>query len=107
MRPGCCTLPRDESGRVCDRLAGLEQVIDSQVVRQVLWETGRVNPRAYQLTHEVILWVVLAMGIFTDLPVRQVFKRTRFGRARETSPCRSSFCHARQRLGVAPVRPIV
>jgi hypothetical protein len=85
-------------------LAGLEQVIDSQVVRQVLSETGRVNPRACKLTHEVILWVVLAMGIFTNLPIRQVFKRTRFARSGETSPCRSSLCHARGRLGVAPLR---
>ena len=43
MRQGCCTLPPDESGRVCDRLAGLEQIIDSQMVRQVLLETARVN----------------------------------------------------------------
>jgi hypothetical protein len=85
-------------------LAGLEQVIDSQTVRQVLSETGRVNPRACELTHEVIMWVVLAMGIFTNLPIRQVFKQTRFARAGETSPCRSSLCHARRRLGVAPVR---
>ena len=104
MRQGCCTLPPDESGRVCDRLAGLEQVIDSEMVRQVLSQTGRVNPRACKLTHEVMLWVVLAMGIFTNVPIRQVFKRTRFGRAGETSPGRSSLCHARGRLGVAPVR---
>jgi len=104
MRQGCCTFPPDVSGRVCDRLAGLEQVIDWQAVRQVLSQTGRVNPRACKLTHEVTLWVVLAMGIFTNLPIRQVFKRTRFARSGETSPGRSSLCHARGRLGVAPVR---
>ncbi|MCH8923412.1 MAG: hypothetical protein IIA67_09735 [Planctomycetes bacterium] len=49
-----------------------------------------MNPRACKLTHEVILWVMLAMGIFTNVPIRQVFKRTRFARAREGSPCRSS-----------------
>jgi len=104
MRQGRCTFPPDVSGRVCDRLAGLEQVIDSETVRQVLLETKRANPRACKLTHEVTLWVILAMGIFTDVPIRQVFKRTRFARAKEDSPCRSSLCHARQRLGVAPVR---
>jgi hypothetical protein len=51
-----------------------------------------------------MLWVVLAMGIFTNVPIRQVFKRTRFVRMGEETPCRSSLCHARQRLGVAPVR---
>ena len=30
-----------------------------------------------RLTHEVILWVVLAMGMLTDLPIRQVFKHAR------------------------------
>lgn len=104
MRQGCCLLPTDDHGRVCDRLAGLEQVIDSETIRQVLQETGRVNRRACTLTHEVVLWVVLAMGIFTNVPIRQVFKRTRFARAGEDSPCRSSLCHARQRLGVAPLR---
>jgi len=104
MRQGCCTLPPGVSGRICDRLVGLEQVIGSATLRQVLLETGRVNPRACKLTHEVMLWVILAMGMFTNLPIRQVFKRTRFARAGEGSPCRSSLCHARQRLGVAPVR---
>lgn len=104
MRHGCCTLPPGVSGRVCDRLAGLEQVIGSATVRQVLLETGRVNQRACKLTHEVMLWVILAMGMFTNVPIRQVFKRVRFARVREDSPCRSSLCHARQRLGVAPVR---
>lgn len=104
MREGRCVLPTDEQGRVCDRLAGLEEVIEAETVRQVLQETGRVNPRRCTLAHEVVLWVVLAMGIFTDVPIRQVFKRTRFARAKEKSPCRSSLCHARQRLGVAPVR---
>lgn len=104
MRQGCCVLPTDEQGRVCDRLAGLEQVIDAQLIRQVLEETGRVNSRACKLTHEVMLWVVLAMGIFTNVPIRQVFKRTRCARVEEATPCRSSLCHARQRLGVAPVR---
>lgn len=107
MRRGCCTLPPDESGRVCDRLTGLEQVIDSQVVRQVLSETGRVNPRACQLTHEVILWVVLAMGIFTNLPVRQVFKQTRFGRAGETSPCRRESLSCTATIGCGARAPIV
>jgi hypothetical protein len=85
-------------------LAGLEKVIDSETVRQVLSDSGRINPRACKLTYEVILWVVLAMGFFTNVPIRQVFKRTRFCRQGETTPGRSTFCHARQRLGVAPVK---
>ena len=96
-------MPTDDYGRVCDRLAGLEQAIDSEMIRQVLQETERVNRWACKLTHEVVLWVVLAMGFFTNVPIRQVIKRTRFARAGEDSPCRSSLCHARQRLGAAPI----
>jgi len=103
-RQGRCVLPPDESGRVLDRLAGLEKVISPALVLQVLLVTKRVNQRACTLTHEVMLWVVLAMGILTDLPIRQVFKHARRLRAGEDAPHRSSLCVARQRLGIRPVR---
>jgi hypothetical protein len=104
MQPGQCTLPPDESGRILDRLAGLEQIIPAAAVRQALAATGRTNPRRCQLTQEVVCWVVLAMGILTELPIRQVFKHARRLRMGEQTPHRSSLCVARQRLGIAPVR---
>jgi hypothetical protein len=104
MPQGHCTLPADDAGRILDRLAGLEQVIPPAGIRQALAATGRVNSRDCRLTHEVVLWVVLAMGLLTDLPIRQVFKHARRLRKGESSPHRSSLCVARQRLGVAPVR---
>jgi hypothetical protein len=103
-RQGRCVLPPDESGRALDRLAGLEKIITPDVVRQVLFAANRVNQRACTLTHEVMLWVVLAMGILTDLPIRQVFKHARRLRVGEDAPHRSSLCVARQRLGIAPLR---
>jgi Insertion element 4 transposase N-terminal/Transposase DDE domain len=104
MQPEPCTLPPDESGRILDRLAGLEQIIPPAAVRQALAATGRANQRRCQLTHEVVCWVVLAMGILTDLPIRQVFKHARRLRVGEPTPHRSSLCVARRRLGIAPVR---
>ena len=104
MPRGQCTLPADDAGRILDRLAGLEQVIRPEDIRQALTATGRVSTRSCVLTYEVILWVVLAMGLLTDLPIRQVFKHARRLRAGEESPARSNLCMARQRLGVAPVR---
>lgn len=101
---GRSTLPCDEFDLVLDRLAGLEKVIDSEAVQQALASTDRVNPRACMLTHEVMLWVVLAMGVLTNMPIRQVFKHSRRLRSGEKSPARSSLCEARQRLGVAPVQ---
>jgi hypothetical protein len=101
---GRYTLAPDDSGRVLDRMAGLEQIISNEAVRQALLAAGLVGQRACKLTHDVMLWVVLAMGIFTDLPIRQVFKHARRLRVGEASPHRSSLCVARQRLDVAPVR---
>jgi len=106
MPQGHCTLPPDASGRILDRLTGLEQIIPPDAVRQALQATGRINPRRCQLTHEVVCWVVLAMGILTELPIRQVFKHARRLRFGETTPHRSSLCVARQRLGIAPVRHV-
>ena len=104
MQSGQCTLPPDATGRILDRLAGLEQILSPEVVRQALAATGKTNQRRCTLTHEVVCWVVLAMGILTDLPIRQVFKHARRLRVGEPTPHRSSLCVARQRLGVAPVR---
>jgi hypothetical protein len=104
---GCPSWTTDEAGRVLDRLAGLEKVISPQVVRQVLQATGRQNRRACRLSHEVMLWVVLAMGLFTDLPIRHVFKKARRLRTDEETPPRSSLCEARQRLGVEPLEELV
>jgi hypothetical protein len=106
MPHGQCTLPPDASGRILDKLAGLEQVIGINEIQQSLAATGRINSRRCTLTHEVVLWVVLAMGLLTDLPIRQVFKFARRLRKGEESPHRSSLCVARQRLGVAPVRQL-
>ena len=104
MPRGQCTLPADDTSRILDRLAGLEQVIRPEDLRQALADTGRVNRRDCVLTYEVILWVVLAMGVLTDLSIRQVFKHARRLRNGETSPPRSNLCMARRRLGVAPLR---
>ena len=101
---GRCVLQADESGRILDRLAELEKIIAPYLIQQVLEETKRHNQRACQLTHEVMVWVVLAMGILTELPIRQVFKHARRLRPDEESPPRSNLCVARQRLGVAPLR---
>jgi hypothetical protein len=101
---GRCVLPADDTGRVLDRLAALEKVISPTDIRQVLIETGRVNQRACKLPHEVMMWIVMAMGIFTNLPIRQVFKQARRLRETADSPCRSALCLARQRLGVEPVQ---
>lgn len=100
---GSSRLSPDETGRILDRLAGMEKIILPELVMQALANSKKVNPRECDLTHEVMLRVVLAMSLFTDLPIRQVFKVSRKLREGEETPARSSLCMARQRLGSEPL----
>jgi Insertion element 4 transposase N-terminal/Transposase DDE domain len=97
---------RPDTLSVVDRLAGLSKVIPPAVMEQALLDTGKSAQRACRLSHRVMLWIVLAMGLLTDLPIRQVFKHARRMRAGEQSPSRSNLCEARQRLGVEPVQRV-
>ena len=98
------TLSPGQAGRVLDRLLLLEKVIPPGEVRQVLEDTGCLDARRCTLTFEVACWMVLAMGVLTDLPLRQVFKACRRLYPGEDTPHRSSLCRARRRLGVGPIR---
>ncbi len=104
MREGRCDRAIVEADRCLDRLTALEPVIPPPLVHQVLRATGRRDARSCTLTQEVTLWLVLAMGLFTDVPLRQVFQRARRLHPGEDAPHRSSLCLARQRLGLAPVQ---
>jgi hypothetical protein len=101
---GRSTLSAAESGHILDRLAGLEKIVSLERVRGVLAACGKVNGRACKLSHEVIMWVVLGMGLLTHLPIRQVFRHARRLRPDERTPARSSLCEGRKRLGVEPVQ---
>lgn len=104
MRQGRCIFPAVGSGRILDRLAGLEQVITPQLVQQALDETGKVQTRECPLSYSVTMWIMPAMGIFTDVPIRQVFRESRRFYGRDKPPSRSALCRARQRLGSQSVR---
>ena len=91
---------------ILDRLAGLSKIISSEVIEQALSVSGRAGQRHCQLSHRTMLWVVLAMGLLTHLPLRQVFKYARRMIRGEKTPARSSLCEGRQRLSVEPVRAV-
>ena len=103
---GRSRLPATESGHILDRLAGLEKIVSLELVRRVLSDCGRLNKHVCTLSHEVMLWVVLGMGLFNHLPIRQVFRHARRLRADEVTPARSSLCEGRKRLGVEPVKQL-
>ena len=94
-RQGCCLDSAPDALTVLDRLAGLSKVIPPSVMEQALLDTGQCEQRACRLSHRVMLWVVLAMGILTDLSIRQVFKHARRMRLGDKTPSRSNLCEAR------------
>ena len=105
-RQGCYFGPRQDAGNILDRLEGLSKVIPPELMKQALLETGLGKQKACRLSHGVMLWIVLAMGVLTHLPIRQVFKHARRMRPGEKTPSRSNLCEGRQRLGVEPVRRV-
>ena len=98
-----CTFSADETGKVLDRLAALEEVIPDHLVQQAVVEAGLVQVRSCRLTYHVLLWVVLALGLFTDSPIRHVFRQCRRFHKRDKIPTRSALCRGRQRLGTEAV----
>jgi hypothetical protein len=107
LRHGRCTALPALGPVELDRLAGLQHVIGPDRLEQALRDTGRCHNRSHcQLTHRVMLWVVLAMGVLTDLPLREVFRHAARLPGGRRLPGRAGLCRARQRLGVAPVRAL-
>ena len=87
-----------------DRLCGLEAIISPERVEQALQGEGKINPRNCNLNYSVLLWLVLAMGLFTDKPLRGVYRCCRVFQKDRKVPTRSALCQGRQRLGAAAVR---
>src|SRR5689334_12766330 len=105
-RQGACVAPTQDAGTLLDRLEGLSKLIPPEIIEQALVESGRGQQKACRLSHRVMLWLVLAMGVLTHLPIRQVFKHARRMWRGERTPSRSNLCEGRQRLGAEPVRRV-
>jgi hypothetical protein len=91
------------SNDILDRIGGLEKVIFDSDIDSALRASSKSDSRKCLLNQKVMMWVVLAMGLFTDLPIRQVFKACRRIREKDQLPGRSALCLARQRLGSQPL----
>ena len=85
----------------------LSKVISSAVMEQALIDTN-YGQRDCRLSHRVMLWVVLAMGVLTEyLPIRQVFKNRADECDRGIRRRHVAICARRdKRLGVAPVQRV-
>ncbi len=100
---GSSGLSSEVNERFLDRISRLEKIIAPELVKQALATTGKQLTRECKLNSGVMTWVVLSMGLLTELPIRQVFKACQRLRHGERTPARSSLCMARQRLGSEPL----
>jgi hypothetical protein len=105
-RQGSCVATPECGNFVLDRLAGLSQVIPQSVMDQALLDAGLGHQKSCPLSHRVMLWVVLAMGLLTHLSIQQVYIHATRLRSNRKIPSRSNLCEGRQRLGVEAVRRV-
>jgi hypothetical protein len=85
-----------------ERIRALQRIIPRAKVQAVLRRTGHARRRYLRLPAWFMVWFVVALGLFCRDSYRQVFKWLQPFR-RKGTPGRSTFCEARQRLGVAPL----
>jgi len=86
-------------------LQGLYQLIPEERLAFILHRTGRHSRRRRRLPAPSVAWLVVAMGLFADLSIPQVWRRLHPS-ADEPEPAESAFTQARRRLGVAPLRQL-
>jgi Insertion element 4 transposase N-terminal/Transposase DDE domain len=85
-----------------ERIRALKRILPRARIQAVLRRTGHARRRYLRLPAWFMVWFVIALGLFCRDSYRQVFKWLQPFR-RKGTPGRSTFCEARQRLGVAPL----
>src|SRR5262245_35900699 len=84
-------------------LQGLYQLLPAERLAFLLEQTGRQSQRRRRLPASSVAWLVVAMGLFANLSIPQVWRRLHPS-SDAPEPVESAFTQARQRLGVTPLR---
>jgi hypothetical protein len=62
-------------GRVPSELAGLSALIDPQWIEQALQATGKASIRRRKLPAEQVVWLVIGLALFRNLPIWHVVRQ--------------------------------
>jgi hypothetical protein len=84
-------------------LQGLYRLVPAERLDFILRQVGRHSRRRRRLPAPSVAWLVIALALFPDLPVPQVWRRLHPS-ADGPEPAESAFVQARRRLGVPPLR---
>lgn len=89
-------------------LGELTRIVPFEMVDAVLAETGSVQQRLRLLPSRVVVYLLLAAGLFTEIGLSQVWTRLCAGLAglEVGAPSPSAVAAARARVGVAPLRAL-
>ncbi|MDQ4040038.1 MAG: IS4 family transposase [Actinomycetota bacterium] len=97
------------SGRFAPgHLGELTQVVPFEMVDAVLGETGKVQARVRDLPSRVVVYLLLAAGLFAESGYGQVWAKMISGLdgVKVAIPTASALAQARRRIGVAPLRAL-
>jgi hypothetical protein len=100
-------LGKDADGAVSwsttERVRALKRIVSRKAIAKALRKSSGKHRHCRRLPRWFMVWFVIALGLFCRDSYRQVFRWLRkFGIS--GTPGRSTFCVARQSVGVAPLR---
>lgn len=88
-------------------LGELTRIVPFEMVDEVLSQTGGTERRLRGLPSRVVVYLLLAAGLFADLGYRQVWSRLVAGlEVDRRVPSSSALAQARRRVGVAPLKAL-
>lgn len=85
------------------RIEALKRIVPLKKIKEILQQSRMEETRCLRLPAWFGVWFVIALGLFGRDSYRQVFRWLAPYRKGGT-PCRSTLCEARRRLGVALLR---
>src|SRR5437868_164826 len=85
-----------------ERLRALKRIVPRKAIAKALRESATSHRYCRRLPRWFMVWFVIALGLFCRDSYRQIFRWLRKFNIQGT-PGRSTFCVARQSVGVAPV----
>jgi hypothetical protein len=102
---------RVASGRFAPgHLGELTQIVPFEMVDEVLASSRRVQARVRDLPSRVVVYLLLAAGLFAELGYGQVWARLVAGlgglQVPVARPSSSALCQARRRVGAGPLRAL-
>lgn len=97
--------------KICQQidLPALQQVISTETIRRVVQDCNKQVKRLRKLNAEAIIWLLIAMNLFSDLSLGMVLEKIAYGlcwlwpHSQERLPGESALTYRRYQLGVRPL----